>query len=369
MDGIAVNPIDRLKYRAIRWLLEKLYERPAGFLLADGAIPASIQAMDMLFENRPLAAFLPYEVFTDEGLFKSVNGSKLQRAHTIFSFAFALKVPHRLQAVQARALAQVIEASLPSHYVLQVISARLPGDEDQYTALVCLTAPDDTPRSSVLAVRDVYEAVFYDFDIAVERLDPDSLLRFVCQAFDSEAAAPYNDHDLICDQCAFSGVGITPQGIELRNAENVPFRVLHLYTPRRYGMGDPIPLLQIFPAIINDLRFIAQFVGTRDADGLAGQFVFAEIAEVGEGSHAPDVFASRGWLIEKDVYNAHLSFLSLFPMAVSATMAKQLLRLRRWRRFNAEHVQAILPLPFQANILTPGDAGAVLTFKKEPAHV
>lgn len=369
MDGIAVNPIDRLKYRGLRWLLEKLYERPAGFLIAEGAMPASIHAMDRLFQNRQLGAFLPYEVFTDEGLFKSVYGKKFSKPYTVFSFALALKMSHRLEASQARAMALVIEQALPPRYVLQAITARLPGEDNSYTALLCLTAPNNTPRDVVLSVRDRIEDLFHDFDMTAERLDPNALLQFVNQAFDLDTSMPYDDHALISSQCGFVGVNITPQGVELKDADGDVFRHLHLYTTRRYGMGpQPIPFLSVFPSLVNDLHFIAQFVGIRDDHGLIGQFVFADITEPGEVSQAQNIFASRGWLIEKDVYNAHLSFLSLLPMAVSVPMAAQFISLKRWRRFSDTQVQAILPLPFQANVSQPASAGAVVHFKKEAAY-
>lgn len=368
MDGLAVSPIDRLKYRGIHWLLEKLYERPAGVLIAEGAIPASIQAMDMLFENRPLAAFLPYEVFTDDGLFKTVNGTKRQNSQTIFSFGFALNIPHRLQVAQARALAQGIEDALPEQYTLQVMNARLPGDEDRYSAFVCLTAPDNAPREDVLKLRETYENLFADFEISADRFTPDAIMGFIGQAFDTVPAAAYDDHQIIASQCSFAGVKITLENVQLRTEDGNIFRELYLYSPRCYGLKGTIPLLGIFPAIINELHFITQYAGRRTESGFVGQFVFAELTEPGKPSKAPSVFSGAGWLMERDVYNAHLSLLSLFPMAISATMAGQMVRLKRWRAFSANHVRAILPLPFQANMQAADASGAVVAFKRDATY-
>lgn len=360
MDGSGINPIDRFKYRAIKWVREKLYEVPAGFLLAEGALPPSIQAMNQLFKDRPLSVFLPYEVFTEEGLFKTVVGNDGAHLRAIFSFSLTLTTPRRLGRVESEALQRLVERELPEGYFLQVIAARLPGDLQNYTAMLCLSSPEGEDRSRVLAVREAYEHALDRLEIANKRVDADGLLHFIAQAFDRADAAGYDDTELLKNQCGCSGLNIQGERIELVDSEDKPFRDIHLFNGRRFGFKAFLPLADIYPAILNGMNYLAVTSLQREGEGVVGQFVFAELTAPGATSQAAAVFSSRGWLIERDGFNTHLTFLTLIPMGINAGMAELLLQKKRWRSFTLEQLYQILPLPYQANVQPAQHAARVV---------
>ncbi len=339
---------DTLKYRAFAWLNKKLNEAPIGTLLAKGAMPSSVQVMRDLFAGQPLAAFLSYDSFNDEGLFVSTDGPSVKKAVRIYAFGFLLSLAHRLGPDEVAGLAADMDLALPEGYVLQAISSRL-GVDGELQSMVCVTAAAGASVADMVALRAIYEAKFADYSITSARITPDDLLGFVAKAFDQKSAKPYDDEHVIAEQCSMVGVDIVPGKVSLVTGEGASFRDFYLYTPRCYGMKGVVPFFAITPSFVNSMQFIAVVNAFKKDGGIKGQFTFAEIQEPGIEPTAAGVFVRAGWLIERDVYNAHLSLLSLFPMGLNGFMAEQYLRLKRWRPFIPSHLRAILPLPFQAN--------------------
>lgn len=366
MDGVAVSGFDRWKYRAILWVREKLYERPAGMLLQEGAVAPSIQAINHLFAGRPVSIFLPYEAYTDDGLFKGYAGRV--KGQTLATFAFGLKITSssRLDALEAGALQEALLQALPVGFVLQLLTAVLPGQAGSYTALLCCTAPAGTERQAVLDCRDGYSERLQAFGLGVAGLTPDDVLGFVRQAFDDPAGEgePYDDAELIKNQAGAAGVSLAADRMQLSTGDRV-FRELALYNGRRFGWDRFFPLAPMYPALLGRPHILAVSAQRRE-DGFAGNFLAGEILEPGQAPRFQSLFEDGGWLIEQDRYNAHLTFLGLIPMGVSAQLATLKWTQRRWRLFDGEQLGTILPLPYQANVRANGARNNVVAL--EAAH-
>lgn len=350
MDGVAVSGFDRWKYRAILWVREKLYERPAGFLLKEGAVPPSIQAINHLFAGRPVSIFLPYEAYTDDGLFKACAGRVKGQVVPTFAFGLALTSRSRIDAATGAALQASLLEALPAGFVLQTLTAVLPGAEGRYTALLCCTAPAGADRQAVLDCRDGYRERLQAFGLGAAVLTPEDVLGFVRQAFDAPEGegAPYDDGELIKNQAGYAGVSLTSDRMQLATERGV-FRELALFNGRRYGWDRFYPLASLYPALVSGVPHILSVCAERRDEGFAGNFLVAEILEPGQSPRLPALFEGNGWLIEQDRYNAHLTFLGLIPMGVSAQVAHLKWTQRRWRLFDAEQLGTVLPLPYQAN--------------------
>lgn len=350
MDGVAVSGFDRWKYRAILWVREKLYERPAGMLLKEGAMPPSIQAINHLFAGRPVSIFLPYEAYTDDGLFKAYTARVKGQRIATFSFGLALTGSSRLDALEASALQESILQALPAGFVLQTLTAHLPGQEGGYTALLCCTAPAGTDRQMVLDCREGYSERLQAFGLGAAVLTPADVLAFVRQAFDvpTEEGVPYDDNELIKNQAGYAGVSLTADRMQLSTQLGV-FREVALFNGRRYGWDQFFPLAPMYPALMSGGPHILSVCAQRREEGFMGTFLAAELLEPGQAPRLARIFEDGGWVIEQDRYNAHMSFLGLLPMGVTEQLAKLHGAQRRWRPFEGDQLSRILPLPYQAN--------------------
>lgn len=326
----------------------------------------SIQAINHLFAGRPVSLFLPYEAYTDDGLFKAFAGRV--KGQTLATFAFGLRLTSdaRLDALEAGALQEALLQALPDGFVLQLLTAVLPGQSGGYTALLCCTAPAGTERQAVLDCRDGYAERLQAFGLGVTALTPDAVLGFVRQAFDAPAGegAPYDDAELIKNQAGDAGVALTADRMQLSAGGRV-FRELALFNGRRFGWDRFYPLSPIFPALLGRPHILAVCAQRREG-GFAGNFLAGEILAPGEAPRLQSLFEDGGWLIEQDRYNAHMTFLGLIPMGVTAQLAALKWTQRRWRLFDGEQLGTILPLPYQANVLAHGVRNNVVAL--EAAH-
>lgn len=349
MDGITVSPIDRAKYRFLLWLREKLYERPAGYMLRDGVVPPSIQKINSFFAGKPMGIFLPYEVYTDECLFLQDDSVGLAMELTVF---------HRLRFDVAAELQQELLQLLPDSYFCQLQLAKL-GETGRYRVLLTVTGHKDmADRKMLVDLRGQIVELCLGFGITASNLQPEGLLTLVNGLFDDEShyqASGYDNNVLIKNQAGHSSVSIRDGRIVL-SEEGCVFREILVSQARCFGFNEPQPLQGLYPVLMYSGKVFLSLNFRKEGKAIEGQFVVFELVAPGDEAALPGVFSRHEWLLECDRFNTHLTVLSALPLGISPGLYPYLKEARRWRPFAPHQVCALMPLSYM-----PNDVAAVAT--------
>lgn len=342
MDGIEVSPIDRAKYRFLLWLREKLYERPAGYMLRDGVVPPSIQKINAFFAGKPMGIFLPYEVYTEEGLFLQDDSMGLAMELTVF---------HRLRLDVGAELQQELLQLLPDGYFCQVQLANL-GSTNRYRVLLTVTGHKDTAdRKMLVALREQIADLCLGFGITASNLQPESLLSLITALFDDEyrhCAPAYDDTSLIKNQAGHAHVSIRDSRIVLSEDGHV-FREILVSQSRRFGLTEILPLQGLYPVLLHAGKSFLSFNFRKSGTAVEGQFAVFELVTPGGASNLPGIFSRHDWLLEHDRFNTHLTLLSSLPLGISPGLYPYLKEARRWRPFTMVQAGALMPLTYMPN--------------------
>ncbi len=338
MLDIKATPIDRLKHRVSVTLSNWLYEASVGHRLKNGELPASIHRMRNYFEKRELASFLPYEVYSDEGLF--LNEGSL-------SAAFFLRTKTRLDENHVSAVAHQIVNEIPVGSWLQLQYFNTGLEAEAYDCVLSLNFNENTPVNDVSGWVNTLEAGFSAIGIQIEPLTPDSLLELLSRFF-NEPSSSYDDQDIIKNQKGRVHLNILPGVIELAREETA-CQKFTAFTIRHTGARRQVPLAHLVPALLGNVRGVLSLGLRHEADGMAvAHFGYLGI---GEGTPATwkTLFSRAGWLIEQDKYNTHVSFLAALPMGLDSELGLVLEKTQRARRYTAQSLVGLLPLPYVAN--------------------
>lgn len=338
MLDIKATPIDRLKHRVSVTLANWLYEASVGFRLKNGELPASIHRMRNYFEKSELASFLPYEVYSEDGLFLN-EGS--------VSAAFFLRTTSRLDENHVSVVARQLINEIPDGSWLQLQYFNTGLEEEAYDCVLSLNFPEKTPVSEALDWAKTLESSFSEIGVQIESLTPATLLALLSRLF-NEPESEYDDKDIIKNQKGRVQLNILPGVIELAHEGGV-CRQLTAFTIRHTGAPRQVPLAHLVPALLGSVRGVLTL---NFCQGSEGMFLahFGYLG-VGEGSPATwkTLFSRAGWLIEQDKYNTHVSFLAALPMGLNSELGAVLEKTQRARRYTAQSLVGLLPLPYVAN--------------------
>lgn len=360
MDGIKVSAFDRAKYRALLWLRDKLYERPAGYLLQEGATPPSMQRIQAFVGACPAGLLSPYEVYTDDGLYRNDDAIAL---------ILTLSSEHRLPWDTAAKLQTLLLEILPPGITYQVQLVRV-ADDGRYTCLLTASAPITADnRAALLRMRPVLEDMLVEAGIQAGAFEPDALITLMRQLFDAPSASSisYDDQALIKNQFGAARLSFESGrfGVQMGDRN---LRWLKPYQVRAVSPDPQSRLQSLLPALLNKGGFVLSFNFKSASAGVLGQVTLLDIQRVGSQSSLHTVLARNGWLLEEDRFSAHLTLLSSLPAAIGPSLQAALKQTRRWRTWAEHEAGAMLPLPYMANQVTLAESAAPVRLRAEVSY-
>lgn len=347
MDGIKVTAVDRLKNRFKLWLREKLYELPTAHHLKQGLDPGMVHALNSFFSGRDLSMYLPYEVYTEEGLFKNEE-----------SYAFGLEISStgRMGFKDAEGLQIELLSGIPKGLFIQ-FQVFTGGAKHGYRSWLTVTgALTHEVRMQLIATREKLIEVLSRKGLLVDGVDPQMLLGLLSGLLDVEPVTGYDDELLVKTQAGVSRVDVR-NGRLMLSKDGVRFRDLIIYQARRFGVMEPVWIRRVLDALVNDdldctiqkTNFFISLNFRQGEEGVEGQLLVMEMVEVGAAGQVEAMLLREEWLIELDRFSTHLSWLSLMPFGVGPMVFSGLEKQRRWNPIGMEIFTRIIPLPYKAN--------------------
>lgn len=347
MDGIKVTAFDRAKNRFKLWLREKLYELPTAHHLRQGLDPGMVRALNSFFSGRDLGMYLPYEVYTDEGLFKNEE-----------SYAFGLEISSvvRVGFKDAEVLQLELLGAIPKGLFVQ-FQAFTGGAEHGYRCWLTLTGGlTDDVRGQLTKTREVLKEILSRKGFLVALVDAQMLLELLSGLLDVVPVATYSDEHLVKTQAGISRVDVRNGRLMLsHNGER--FRDLIVYQARRFGVLEPVWIRRVLDVLVSDdlkitdkkVDFFISLNFRQGDQGVEGQMLIMELVEVDQTGCLARLMLEEEWLIELDRYSTHLSWLSLMPFGIGPMVFGGIEKQRRWNPISMDNLSRIIPLPYKAN--------------------
>lgn len=345
MDGIKVTPLDRFRNRLRLWIREQFYQLPMGHHLQQGLNPAMVNTLNTFFAGRDLGMYLPYEVFTEEGLFKNEES---------YSFGIRIASAKSIGFKQAKELQLDLLGKLPKGLFLQFQMTNI-GHSETYECWLNVTG-EQTPmvREELISVRADVSQCLEKNGFIVSQVGPADLLKMISLMLDVNETKHYNDEQLIKTQAAISQVSVKNGRMTLSTQDNPTFRDLIIYQARRFGLHNADWINYCYPCVLGKVEcFMSLNCHLNDNGVYEGQFLLMEPVAVGERGKLEAALLLNNWLIELDRYCTHLSWLSLMPFGVGPMVYGAIESQRRWTPISLHKLHNILPLPYQANALSP----------------
>lgn len=346
MDGIKVTAVDRLRNRFKLWVREKLYQMPTAHHLKQGLNPGMVVALNSFFAGRDLGMYLPYEIYTDDGLFKNEE-----------SYAFGIEVSNSGQMgfKDAQALQIELLGGIPKGLFMQ-FQIFSEGAEQGYRCWLTVTgALNSDVRHQLISVREKISEVFLQHGFYVAAVNPQMLLSLLSSMLDIETVKEYDDEYLVKTQAGFSRVDVN-NGRLMLSTDGVAFRDLVVYQARRFGVMEPVWIRRVLDALLHEaviqkFNFFISLNFRQSDEGIEGQLLVMEIVDAGGVARVAEKMLEEEWLIELDRYSTHLSWMSLMPFGVGPMIFSGLEKQRRWNPIGMEKLARILPLPYKSNAI------------------